>query len=324
MNTENKQTKARLPLKVGSRIRLIRDVERFSDFIVKAGSYGVCTHANERGLIKARMDEKIEGAKEWDNAIQWEGDILSDFDADAEVLPYVRLVRIRCACDSSYLKEIGGDVNGIAVGDKFTLLKNEALIFCETAQMESEYRHYASFWGNNSIYYIEPCGDDTTQHDIRVNGIRVVNHKRTGCSFFVLQDTLWGMPTEIGATIDQGNAMPVKEWDEPLDEAGYQEVCAALGIAVPAITFTAHLQFADCSLNTLYGRGNESKEQNAYDLITAVTQLPTSKIVTVAHRQALVAATIHALGHLLFAQPDATHRQTIGGATTLKIVQSRG
>jgi hypothetical protein len=92
MNTENKQTKARLPLKVGSRIRLIRDVERFSDFLVKAGAFGVCTQANEGGRIAVRMDELIQGAKEWDNEIWWESDARVDFDDDAEVLPFVRLV----------------------------------------------------------------------------------------------------------------------------------------------------------------------------------------------------------------------------------------
>jgi hypothetical protein len=332
MNTEQKQTKARLPLKVGSRIRLIRDVERFSDFLVKAGAFGVCTQANEGGRIAVRMDELIQGAKEWDNEIWWESDARVDFDDDAEVLPFVRLVRIRCAGDGSYLKQLGANVDGHNVGDTFTLLKSEAMIFCETAKMDSEFRNYASFWGSRPMYYLEPCGDDvktmTTPDGMAIRpakpSIPVFNHTATGTSFFMLQDTLWGAPTNADGTVDHGNACPVKDWDDPLDEAGYQAVCAGLGIPVPAITFEARLQFHDGLLQTRYGRGNESKEQNAYDLITQIAQLPLS-LCTEAHRRLLVGAVIRALGILLVGKPEigSCHREEVHG-TTMVVTQSRG
>ena len=49
--------------------RLIRDVERYPNFIAKAGLTGVLREDN--GALYLTMDEPLAGAEEWDNSIQW-------------------------------------------------------------------------------------------------------------------------------------------------------------------------------------------------------------------------------------------------------------
>jgi hypothetical protein len=78
-----------IELRVGTRIRLIRDVERFPFFIAKAGMEGVITENNEFH-IAARMDAPLAGAEEWDNAILWNdcNEGLEAFVDDVQLIGY--------------------------------------------------------------------------------------------------------------------------------------------------------------------------------------------------------------------------------------------
>jgi len=75
-----------IELRVGTRIRLIRDVERFPFFIATAGLEGVITE-NSAEKIAAKMDRKLGGAEAWNNEIHWE----TDFNAD-EFVDDVQLI----------------------------------------------------------------------------------------------------------------------------------------------------------------------------------------------------------------------------------------
>lgn len=55
---------------VGSRVRLLRDVERYPHFIAPKGSEGTVTSVDEYALC-VRLDEVLVGAKEWDNEVHW-------------------------------------------------------------------------------------------------------------------------------------------------------------------------------------------------------------------------------------------------------------
>jgi hypothetical protein len=55
----------------GYRFSLFRDVDRFPDFIVKAGLTGTVASADDNG-VWAGMDQPVPGAESWDNQIHWE------------------------------------------------------------------------------------------------------------------------------------------------------------------------------------------------------------------------------------------------------------
>ncbi len=54
----------------GTRVRLTRDVERFPDFIARAGMTGTISYVGQ-GNVWVRLDEPLKGAQEWDNAVQF-------------------------------------------------------------------------------------------------------------------------------------------------------------------------------------------------------------------------------------------------------------
>jgi hypothetical protein len=56
------------PVAVGDRFAITQDIERFPMFIVKRGMTGTITEA-EPDLIALTLDEHIDGAEEWDNAL---------------------------------------------------------------------------------------------------------------------------------------------------------------------------------------------------------------------------------------------------------------
>lgn len=66
-------------ISVGTRIRLIRDVYRFPDFIAHRGNIGVVTNYfvtfSSSGTvfttINASMKDPMEGAEEWNNELIW-------------------------------------------------------------------------------------------------------------------------------------------------------------------------------------------------------------------------------------------------------------
>lgn len=74
------------PLPVGTRVRLIRDVERFPYFTAKAGATGVVT-TNAPEFFSVKLDVELAGAEDWDNEIHWDGEQLGDDDVEVEALP---------------------------------------------------------------------------------------------------------------------------------------------------------------------------------------------------------------------------------------------
>ncbi|MFL6284465.1 MAG: hypothetical protein ACJ74Q_15075 [Pyrinomonadaceae bacterium] len=73
------------PVKVGDRVVLARDVDRFPHFIARAGSTGVITNL-EDAVLTVRLDEYLEGAEEWDNEVCWEtSEQAEDFDEDVKL-----------------------------------------------------------------------------------------------------------------------------------------------------------------------------------------------------------------------------------------------
>jgi hypothetical protein len=67
---------------IGYRFKLVREVDRFPDFVAKTGSTGtVCLLEND---VWGQMDQAIPGAREWDNQIHW--DTVEDFLSDSEPL----------------------------------------------------------------------------------------------------------------------------------------------------------------------------------------------------------------------------------------------
>lgn len=60
------------------KIQLIRDVERYSDFIAKRGNTGTVLEYSDKRVC-AKMDKTIVGAEHWNNCIIWEGIYRSEF-----------------------------------------------------------------------------------------------------------------------------------------------------------------------------------------------------------------------------------------------------
>lgn len=57
-------------LVVGSRVKLLTDVDRYPEFIARKGATGSVVLVKRRRL-SVKMDKPIEGAEEWDNTIHW-------------------------------------------------------------------------------------------------------------------------------------------------------------------------------------------------------------------------------------------------------------
>lgn len=65
------ESKALTEFAVGDRVKLIRPVDRFPFFGVDEGATGTVSIV-EPNCFAVRMDETIDGAEEWDNAIVWD------------------------------------------------------------------------------------------------------------------------------------------------------------------------------------------------------------------------------------------------------------
>ena len=72
----------------GMRVRLTRDVDRFPDFLAKAGTEGKVIRVSFVGgqEVRVKMDEPIPGAEEWDNCILWNDEQVRNVTADLEVI----------------------------------------------------------------------------------------------------------------------------------------------------------------------------------------------------------------------------------------------
>lgn len=71
---------------VGRRVELVRDVERYPDFIAERGRTGTIVRW-EPDMIAVRMDEPLKGSEEWDNQVHWNYDDVREFPLDTRMLP---------------------------------------------------------------------------------------------------------------------------------------------------------------------------------------------------------------------------------------------
>jgi len=55
---------------VGTKVRLLHDVDRFPHFVAPKGATGVVSNA-EDGVFCVLLDEKLVGAEDWDNEVMW-------------------------------------------------------------------------------------------------------------------------------------------------------------------------------------------------------------------------------------------------------------
>lgn len=76
-------------LKVGQRVRLRMDVDRFPHFVAKAGMTGTVTICD--GVhVAVRLDESLAGCEDWENQVYWSDnddqcDMAVDLPKDLEV-----------------------------------------------------------------------------------------------------------------------------------------------------------------------------------------------------------------------------------------------
>ena len=76
-----------MSFKVGDKVALARDVERFPSFIARKGATGTVCRIDtdsEGGIwdMAVRMDETIAGCEEWNNEIYWTDEYLDDINED--------------------------------------------------------------------------------------------------------------------------------------------------------------------------------------------------------------------------------------------------
>lgn len=74
-----------VPVKVGDRVELARDVDRFPHFLAPKGLTGVVSSLDEY-VITVRLDEHLDGAEDWENEICWETSEQAEyFDEDVKL-----------------------------------------------------------------------------------------------------------------------------------------------------------------------------------------------------------------------------------------------
>ena len=87
---------ARIVPRVGMRVRLIENVNRYPHFVARAGLTGVVTEvqSEEDGGVQyaVRLDRHLPGAEEWDNQVWWNDDehVAETFFDEVEEIPSVR------------------------------------------------------------------------------------------------------------------------------------------------------------------------------------------------------------------------------------------
>ena len=57
-------------VKIGDKVELARDVERYPQFIAKKGLQGTVIKQDSE-VFAVKMDKQLTGAEEWDNCIEW-------------------------------------------------------------------------------------------------------------------------------------------------------------------------------------------------------------------------------------------------------------
>ncbi len=76
-----------MTLKIGDRVELQRDVERYPQFIAKKGLQGTIAKKDDE-VFAVKMDKRLKGAEEWDNCIEWYAtdDSFDDIPKDLKVI----------------------------------------------------------------------------------------------------------------------------------------------------------------------------------------------------------------------------------------------
>lgn len=65
----------------GTRVRFVREVERYPHFVVPEGRTGTVTVSDDNE-IRVRLDEALEGADEWADEVHWYSDMFVDEEFD--------------------------------------------------------------------------------------------------------------------------------------------------------------------------------------------------------------------------------------------------
>jgi hypothetical protein len=68
---------------IGHKVRLVRDVERFPNFIAWENMTGVIVDNRTPAVL---MDEKIDGCEEWENQVLWNGQHKKDFSQEVQLI----------------------------------------------------------------------------------------------------------------------------------------------------------------------------------------------------------------------------------------------
>ena len=73
--------------KVGDRVKLLQNVDRFPDFLADEGMTGTVDTVEIDGSLAVKMDAAIAGCEEWDNCICWYDDQRADISGDLALVP---------------------------------------------------------------------------------------------------------------------------------------------------------------------------------------------------------------------------------------------
>ncbi len=73
-------------LRVGMRVRLVHNVERYPHFVARKGMTGTVSMADMREAVCVRLDEFLPGAEDWDNEVCWYPQNGDDPSADLETV----------------------------------------------------------------------------------------------------------------------------------------------------------------------------------------------------------------------------------------------
>lgn len=97
--------------KVGSRVQLKRDVERYPSFNVDKGEIGTIVK-NTKSEIYVEMDNEINGGEDWNNCIIWylEGsNNLDEVEADLKIIGFSKPSKIISVGKKVRIKEVSSD-----------------------------------------------------------------------------------------------------------------------------------------------------------------------------------------------------------------------
>lgn len=72
-------------MQVGTRVRLLQDVDRYPHFIAPKGATGEVIEVDRLGNTIVQMHDYLKGADDWDNCI-WFGNGLGDPAEDLEII----------------------------------------------------------------------------------------------------------------------------------------------------------------------------------------------------------------------------------------------